>query len=111
SIRRLPRARIALLVDFLTLPETPDALGALVRAAARDLTQQGCAGMLMLATTPEHIAVLHRAGFVSAHLPVVGRALRALGTDAAHWSRSPLPDFLSGWHLTLADNDLDLVRG
>ena len=53
----------------------------------------------MLATTPEHIAVLHRAGFVSAHLPAAGRALRALGTAAAPCSQTPLPDFLTAWHL------------
>jgi hypothetical protein len=110
SFRRFERGRIGLVSDFHVLPGAADALVPMLGAAAVEMLRSGAVAMAVLTTRPVVADLLTKLGFVSKHLPLFGRFLRRLGSRALYWSAEPVPPF-EQWHVTFADNDMDLVFG
>jgi hypothetical protein len=111
SFRRLRVGRMGLIADFLTRDDRPDVIPALVHATTRKLVRRGCIGVAALTTDPGHARAFERLGLVSARTPLVGGYLGSVSIRCMQWSQRPLPSFASGWYLTFADNDMDLIFG
>ena len=110
AIRSIPMVRWGLVSDFLTPPQKPGVLRALVGAAARYHISRA---ELLLSTggDPRDLRVFDTLGFLSPRTPIVGQRLATrLATrtmvlppeDQDH-------DALTTLHITFADNDTDLI--
>jgi hypothetical protein len=111
SFRRFGHTRIGMLSDFWVPDRDRAALRSVVGAAAAALTRSGVVVMLVLTTqrwVQQELALL---GFASEETPLVGPKIKSLATRSMHSADRPLPDFVDGWHITFADNDMDLIFG
>lgn len=110
SFRRLPWVRVGLLVDMFRIPGL-GAAEALIAAASEDLVRAGVGVCAMLATERGIRERLPRMGFVSANETPFGKVLAPVHTRCMFSSSEKLPQFLNGWSLSFADNDMDFVFG
>jgi len=111
SLRRLRAGRVGVIADYYVRPDAPDALNALMGIVARTMTKRGCLGVATMTTNAKHARAFRAMGFVSAETPLIGRYLGSVSARCMHWSDRVLPSFSEGWHLTFADNDMDLTLG
>lgn len=109
AISSLPGMSLVLISDFLTNPNSPEVLRALLTEVSRQTTRRA---PLMVATAshPADLKVLHRCGFVTAGTPLIGRPLAYRMSSRTMFrpgTNGPSPE--TQLHLTLADNDTDLI--
>jgi GNAT superfamily N-acetyltransferase len=111
SFRGLPWLRIGLLSDYYVAPSDLDTFRALVAAVSRALIGDGCAFFLALSTQRPHMRALTGMGCASPTLPLLGKWLGRLSSRSMHSADLDLGRFVDDWHVTFADNDMDLGLG
>lgn len=110
AVRRLPFARVGLVVDSWAAGSARSAvLQAMTVRAASGMARSGAAVMVAMATQRWAIDALGSLSFAAPTTPVLGPLVGGLSSLAMHHG-ADLPPF-EGWHLTFADGDTDLILG
>jgi len=108
SLRAFGPARVGVVSDYLVGEADVDALRSLVGEACRRWLAERVMVMMALSAAEGHRRVFSRLGLLRP-VRVGGRLLGA--RMASRSMHQPRPGAEGSWHLTLADNDTDLILG
>lgn len=109
SFRRLPLTRVGLISDFLCAPNS-QVFGPLMAHATTSFAKQRVSISAILTTDISAKHDLVKLGFTSANQPLFRNILHSAHTRCMLSTSEDIPD-LERWHLTFADNDMDLIFG
>ena len=108
SLRAFGPVRVGVVSDYLVNEADVDSLRALVGEACRRWLAERVVVMMALSAAEGHRRALSRLGLLRP-VTVAGRVLGARMTNRS--MHQPAPGAEGSWHLTLADNDTDLILG
>ncbi len=110
SSRQLGRIPGVMLTDLVAVHDEPAVLQALARRAAAVAAELGAAIVLAVTNQPDLQQALGKAGFLSPHTPLIGRALLQRSPHYMWVPKGPGASMTAEkMGLTFADSDVDLL--